>query len=125
MPQGHPVIVQAGASEQGRELGAATADVIYAISGSLGAARAYYDDVKGRMAKYGREPDELKIMPASCCTDQLGCRLGPSRCGGVEDHPYFREREFAVVGQDYRRPVNLRGRQIWPSSPRWETLPHS
>ena len=66
MPQGHPVIVQAGASEQGRELGAATADVIYAINGSLDAARAYYADVKGRMAKYGREPDELKIMPAFC-----------------------------------------------------------
>ena len=66
MPQGHPVIVQAGASERGRELGAATADVIYAINGSLDAARAYYDDVKGRMAKYGREPDELKIMPAFC-----------------------------------------------------------
>jgi alkanesulfonate monooxygenase SsuD/methylene tetrahydromethanopterin reductase-like flavin-dependent oxidoreductase (luciferase family) len=66
MPQGHPVIVQAGASEQGRELGAATADVIYAINGSLDAARAYYADVKGRMGKYGREPDELKIMPAFC-----------------------------------------------------------
>ena len=66
MPQGHPVIVQAGASEQGRELGAATAEVIYAISGSLDGARAYYADVKGRMAKYGREPDDLKIMPALC-----------------------------------------------------------
>ena len=66
MPQGHPVIVQAGASEQGRELGAATADVIYAINGTLDAARAYYADVKGRMAKYGREPDELKIVPAFC-----------------------------------------------------------
>ena len=66
MPQGHPVIVQAGASEQGRELGAATAEVIYAISGSLEDARAYYADVKGRMAKYGREPDDLKIMPALC-----------------------------------------------------------
>ena len=39
---------------------------------------------------------------------------------GVEDHPSFREREFAVVGQDYRRPVNLRGRQIRLSSPSWE-----
>jgi len=66
MPQGHPVIVQAGASEQGRELGAATADVIYAIHASLDAARVYYADVKGRMAKYGREPDDLKIMPACC-----------------------------------------------------------
>jgi alkanesulfonate monooxygenase SsuD/methylene tetrahydromethanopterin reductase-like flavin-dependent oxidoreductase (luciferase family) len=60
------VIVQAGASEQGRELGAATAEVIYAISGSLEGARAYYADVKGRMAKYGRAPDDLKIMPALC-----------------------------------------------------------
>jgi len=66
MPQGHPVIVQAGASSQGRELGAATADVIYAISNSLGQARDYYADVKGRMGKYGREPDDLKIMPAFC-----------------------------------------------------------
>jgi alkanesulfonate monooxygenase SsuD/methylene tetrahydromethanopterin reductase-like flavin-dependent oxidoreductase (luciferase family) len=60
------VIVQAGASEQGRELGAATADVIYAISATLDGARGYYADVKGRMAKYGREPDDLKIMPAFC-----------------------------------------------------------
>jgi N-acetyl-S-(2-succino)cysteine monooxygenase len=66
MPQGHPVIVQAGASEQGRELGAATADFIYAIHGSLDSARGYYADVKGRMAKYGRQPDDLKIMPAFC-----------------------------------------------------------
>jgi FMN-dependent oxidoreductase (nitrilotriacetate monooxygenase family) len=66
MPQGHPVIVQAGASEQGRELGAATADVIYAINATLEGARGYYADVKGRMAKYGREPDDLKIMPAFC-----------------------------------------------------------
>jgi len=66
MPQGHPVIVQAGASEQGRELGAATADVIYAINHSLDAALNYYRDVKGRMAKYGRAADDLKIMPAFC-----------------------------------------------------------
>ena len=66
MPQGHPVIVQAGASDQGRELGAATADVIYAIHDSIQRAQDYYADVKGRMAKYGREPDDLKIMPALC-----------------------------------------------------------
>ncbi len=62
-PQGHPVIVQAGASDQGRELAAATADVIYAASQTLEEARAYYASVKGRMAKYGRRPDALKIMP--------------------------------------------------------------
>ena len=62
-PQGAPVIVQAGASEQGRELAAATADVVYAAAQTLEAAQAYYASVKGRMAKYGRHPDALKIMP--------------------------------------------------------------
>jgi alkanesulfonate monooxygenase len=62
-PQGMPVIIQAGASDQGRELAAATADVIYAAAQTLDQARAYYSDVKGRMARYGRDPDQLKIMP--------------------------------------------------------------
>src|SRR3954451_21752958 len=39
---------------------------------------------------------------------------------GVEDYPSFRERDFAVAGQDYRRPVNLGERQIRLSGPRWE-----
>lgn len=62
-PQGRPIIVQAGASDQGRELAAATADVIYAAAQTLDQAQAYYRDVKGRMARYGRTPDQLKIMP--------------------------------------------------------------
>src|SRR5499427_1257444 len=61
--QRHPVIVQAGASDEGRELAAATADVVYCLHDTVEAARAYYVDVKGRMAKYGREPDEMKILP--------------------------------------------------------------
>ncbi|WP_431284979.1 LLM class flavin-dependent oxidoreductase [Humitalea sp. 24SJ18S-53] len=62
-PQGSPVIVQAGASEEGRELAAATADVVYAAAQTLAEAQAYYASVKGRMARYGRDPDALKIMP--------------------------------------------------------------
>ena len=62
-PQRHPVIVQAGASEDGRELAAATADVVYCLPDTLDAARAYYVDVKGRMAQYGRAPDDMKILP--------------------------------------------------------------
>ncbi len=64
MPQGRPVIVQAGASEPGREIAAASADVVYAVSDRIEAAIAYYADVKGRMAKYGRHPEEMKILPA-------------------------------------------------------------
>jgi alkanesulfonate monooxygenase len=62
-PQGRPIIVQAGASEEGRELAAATADVVYAAAQTLEDARAYYQDVKARMPRYGREPDQLRIMP--------------------------------------------------------------
>lgn len=62
-PQRHPVIAQAGASEAGRELAAATADVVYCLHDTVEAARAYYLDVKGRMAKYDRTPDALKILP--------------------------------------------------------------
>jgi len=63
-PQGHPIIVQAGASEQGRELAAATADIVYAIYGTKVAGQAFYSDIKGRMPRYARSPDQLKILPA-------------------------------------------------------------
>jgi FMN-dependent oxidoreductase (nitrilotriacetate monooxygenase family) len=63
MPQGRPILVQAGASDQGREIAAASAEVVYAAQDSLDGAKAYYDDLKSRMAKYGREPDHMKIMP--------------------------------------------------------------
>ncbi|WP_437293509.1 LLM class flavin-dependent oxidoreductase [Sorangium sp. So ce426] len=62
-PQGHPVIVQAGSSEAGRELAAETAEVIFTAQQTLEDAQAFYADVKGRMARYGRHPDQLKIMP--------------------------------------------------------------
>jgi FMN-dependent oxidoreductase (nitrilotriacetate monooxygenase family) len=62
-PQGYPVIVQAGASDAGRELAARTAEVIFTAWQTLEEAQAFYRDVKGRLARYGRHPDELKIMP--------------------------------------------------------------
>src|SRR4051812_35935463 len=62
-PQGHPVIVQAGSSEDGKELAAATAEAIFTAWTSLGEAQAFYRDVKGRMAKYGRRPEQLLVLP--------------------------------------------------------------
>jgi FMN-dependent oxidoreductase (nitrilotriacetate monooxygenase family) len=61
--QGHPVVIQAGSSEAGKELAARTAEVIFTAWQTLEEAQVFYADVKGRMAKYGRAPDELKIMP--------------------------------------------------------------
>ncbi|WP_339317587.1 LLM class flavin-dependent oxidoreductase [Paenibacillus sp. FSL R10-2734] len=62
-PQGHPVIVQAGSSESGKELAAKTAEVIFTAWQTLEEAQTFYRDVKGRLAKYGRKPEDLKIMP--------------------------------------------------------------
>ncbi len=63
--QGWPVIVQAGASEPGRQLAAETAEVIFASGNTLAAAQEFYTDVKGRMEKLGRNRDHLKILPAA------------------------------------------------------------
>jgi FMN-dependent oxidoreductase (nitrilotriacetate monooxygenase family) len=62
-PQGHPVIVQAGQSEDGRELAAETAEVIFTVQQDLGQAREFYNDVKRRAAAYGRAPEAIKVMP--------------------------------------------------------------
>ncbi|MFD3620194.1 NtaA/DmoA family FMN-dependent monooxygenase [Streptomyces sp. NPDC058676] len=62
-PQGHPVVIQAGDSAQGREFAAATADVLCTRHRTLEAGRALYADVKKRLEKYGRAPDDLRIMP--------------------------------------------------------------
>jgi len=62
-PQGYPVIVQAGASDDGRDFAASTAEVIFTAQQTLEEAQAFYKDMKGRLATYGRSPDQLKIMP--------------------------------------------------------------
>lgn len=62
-PQGYPVIVQAGSSEAGKEFAGRTAEVIFTAQQTLEDAQAFYRDVKGRLAKYGRRPEQLKIMP--------------------------------------------------------------
>jgi FMN-dependent oxidoreductase (nitrilotriacetate monooxygenase family) len=61
-PQGYPVIAQAGASEDGKELGAETAEVIFFSQQRIAAAREFYKDVKGRMARFNREPGQLKML---------------------------------------------------------------
>ncbi|RKT17721.1 alkanesulfonate monooxygenase SsuD/methylene tetrahydromethanopterin reductase-like flavin-dependent oxidoreductase (luciferase family) [Streptomyces sp. 1114.5] len=62
-PQGHPVVIQAGDSDEGREFAAATADVVFSRHSTLADGQAFHADVKRRLTAYGRKPDELKIMP--------------------------------------------------------------
>ncbi|TWI61229.1 FMN-dependent oxidoreductase (nitrilotriacetate monooxygenase family) [Pseudoduganella lurida] len=62
-PQGRPVVVQAGSSETGRDLAAATADVVFTAQPSLAGSQAFYRDMKGRLAGYGRAADSLRVTP--------------------------------------------------------------
>jgi alkanesulfonate monooxygenase len=62
--QGWPVIVQAGASESGRQLAAETAEAVFTAQSDLAAGREFYADIKGRMEKLGRSRAHMKILPA-------------------------------------------------------------
>jgi FMN-dependent oxidoreductase (nitrilotriacetate monooxygenase family) len=62
-PQGHPLLVQAGSSETGKEYAARHAEAVFTAQQTFAEGKAFYDDVKGRLARYGRSPDELKILP--------------------------------------------------------------
>ena len=63
--QGWPVVVQAGASDAGRQLAAETAEVVFAAGGPLKSGQEFYADVKARAAKIGRNPDHIKILPGA------------------------------------------------------------
>jgi alkanesulfonate monooxygenase len=61
-PQGHPVIFSAGQSETGKDLSAAHADCVFAIEASLPAAQRLYADIKGRLPKFARTSDDMRIL---------------------------------------------------------------
>ena len=63
--QGWPVIVQAGASDDGRRFAAETAEVVFAAHDTLAAGQAFYADVKDRAARAGRDPDAIRVLPGT------------------------------------------------------------
>jgi FMN-dependent oxidoreductase (nitrilotriacetate monooxygenase family) len=63
MPQGYPVLFMAGQSEPGREFAAYTADCVFAVTDTKEGAQKFYADVKGRLHKYGRRPEDMRIIP--------------------------------------------------------------
>jgi FMN-dependent oxidoreductase (nitrilotriacetate monooxygenase family) len=90
--QGYPVQIQAGDSDGGRELAAELSDVIFTRHGSLRDGQAFFADVKGRMAKYGRSPEELKIVPAATVV------LGDTDDEALERAAYVREQQISPQG---------------------------
>jgi FMN-dependent oxidoreductase (nitrilotriacetate monooxygenase family) len=61
--QGRPILIQAGASEAGKEFASRHADAIFATNRSLEDGKDFYKEIKERAAKHGRNPDEILILP--------------------------------------------------------------
>lgn len=62
-PQGYPVLIQAGASDTGRDLAASIAEIVFAVQQDMGEAKAFAGDIKARAVRFGRDPAHVKIMP--------------------------------------------------------------
>lgn len=93
-PQGWPVIVQAGASDDGKELAAQYAEAIFSPHLTIEAAKPYYDDVKGRMRRYGRDPDHLKILPG------LSVIVAPTEKEARADYDFIQSLIHPIVGRE-------------------------
>ena len=88
--QGRPVLIQAGSSEAGRTFASRHADVIFTGQPSLEAAKEFYDDVKGRAAEQGRNPDEILILP--------GCSPIVGHTAAEADEKYREIANLVVIG---------------------------
>ena len=94
-PQGYPVIFQAGTSEAGRELAAETAEGVFTSQLTPDAQKEHYDDVKRRMAKYGRRPDQMKILPG------LTAVVAPTAAEARDKWDHLQSLIHPQVGLDY------------------------
>src|SRR5580700_9482868 len=91
-PQGHPVLFQAGSSDVGREVAARFAEGVFTPQHTLAGAQDFYRDLKGRMARYGRPPEALKIMPG------LNAIVGRTAGEAEEKHAFLQSKIHPDVG---------------------------
>jgi N-acetyl-S-(2-succino)cysteine monooxygenase len=91
-PQGHPVLFQAGSSDTGREVAARFAEGVFTPQHTLAGAQDFYRDLKGRMARYRRPPEALKVMPG------LNAIVGRTRNEAAEKHRFLQELIHPDVG---------------------------
>ena len=87
-PQGRPLMVQAGASDVGKDLAARTADVVFSAAQTLAEAQAFYADLKARLPKFGRGPDDLQDHARRVADSRVDGARGARqiRCP-AESHP--------------------------------------
>ncbi len=93
-PQGYPVIVQAGGSEDMIGVAAEFAEVIFCAPLTLEAAQSFYSKIKGRLAGHGRAPDEMKIMPG------LGAVIGRTDAEAKENYDYLNSLIHPIVARE-------------------------
>jgi N-acetyl-S-(2-succino)cysteine monooxygenase len=90
-PQGHPLLVQAGSSEAGRDYAARYAEAVFTAQQTLAEAQAFYADIKSRVTRNGRRPDAVKVLPGICAV-----------IGGTEAEAKAREAELnALISPAY------------------------
>ena len=91
-PQGHPVLFQAGSSEIGREVAARFAEGVFTPQHALASAQEFYRDLKGRMRKYDRPPEALKVMPG------LNAIVGRTHKEAEQLHQFLQSKIHPDVG---------------------------
>ncbi|WP_416980835.1 LLM class flavin-dependent oxidoreductase [Streptomyces sp. T028] len=62
-PQGYPLLVQAGSSEDGKVFAARYAEAVFTAQQTLADAQAFYADLKARTVAAGRDPEHIKVLP--------------------------------------------------------------
>jgi FMN-dependent oxidoreductase (nitrilotriacetate monooxygenase family) len=93
MPQGYPVFANAGVSDTGKDFAAEFAEILFTPLNTLEQARSLYDDLKGRMEKFGRDPAHLKLMPG------LNVIVGRTEAEAEEKHQFLQSLIHPDVGR--------------------------
>jgi len=91
-PQGHPVIVQAGSSPDGRDFAGRWAEVVFTAQQTLDGAQAYYRSIKEHAARHGRAAEDIKVLPGACIL------VAPTRAEAEDKYAALQDLIDPVVG---------------------------
>lgn len=93
------MIFQAGDSEQGRALGAATADVVFTHAASIEQGQAFYRDIKHRAARLGRDPEQLLVLPGA----EIYVGDNDAHAREIERHYHQADHSFELALKEFGR----------------------